>query len=69
MPHLTKREWHVLLLLVHGWTGPQVARQMGVQGRTVEVHRYRLMVKLGFNSVVELMHRAFSKGLVSALDS
>ncbi|TSE25970.1 PAS and helix-turn-helix domain-containing protein [Tepidimonas aquatica] len=54
---LTAREREVAALLLKGCTAKQAARQLGISPRTVEVHRTRLMRKLGARSTVELVQR------------
>lgn len=52
---LTARETEIMDLVVAGKTNKETATQLGVSPRTVEVHRARLMTKLGMDSVATLV--------------
>ena len=52
---LTPREREVLELVVQGQQYRQIAAALGISPRTVEVHRARLMEKLGVHSISELV--------------
>lgn len=51
---LTERERDVLRLVVEGLPNKQVADQLDISVRTVEVHRARVFDKMGVKSAVEL---------------
>ena len=51
---LTERERDVLRLVVEGLPNKQVADQLDISVRTVEVHRSRVFDKMGVKSAVEL---------------
>lgn len=53
---LTAREREVLDAMVAGHASKEIARDLGVSPRTVEVHRARVMEKMGARSVPELVH-------------
>ncbi len=58
LPHfdgLTNRENDVLKLIVDGHTNKSAAQQLGISDRTVEVHRMRILKKLGVRSAAELI--------------
>lgn len=59
---LTRRERDVLPLLLQGRLNKQIAHELGISQRTVEVHRYRIMKKVGADSPVELLGLAFRAG-------
>ena len=52
---LTPREREILTLVVAGKTSKAISADLGVSHRTVEVHRARLMGKLGVDSVALLV--------------
>ena len=52
---LTPREQEVLALLVTGMHNRRVAERLGISPRTVEVHKARVMEKLGARTLVELV--------------
>ena len=52
---LTQREREVLGLIVAGKLNKQIADGLGISIKTVEVHRSRVMEKMGANSVAELV--------------
>jgi RNA polymerase sigma factor (sigma-70 family) len=52
---LTPREREVLDLIVAGRLNKQIADELGISIKTVEVHRARVMEKMGANSLAELV--------------
>ena len=55
---LSPREREVLDLLVAGKPNKLIARDLGLSPRTVEVHRARLMARLGVGSLAEAVRLA-----------
>lgn len=55
---LSPREHEVLQLLRQGHANKHIAETLGISHRTVEVHKARVLDKLGVRSVVELMRLA-----------
>lgn len=53
---LTHREREVLELVVAGKANKQIADDLGISPKTVEVHRARVMEKMEAGSVAELVH-------------
>lgn len=53
---LTERELQVMQQLIQGLQAKQIAEQLNISTKTVDVHRHNLMKKLQVNSVVELVH-------------
>jgi FixJ family two-component response regulator len=51
--HLSNREREVLELLVEGESNKGMARILGLSPRTVEIHRTKMMAKLGAKSAAE----------------
>ena len=52
---LTQREREVLDLIICGKLNKQIADVLGISIKTVEVHRARVMEKMGVNSLAELV--------------
>lgn len=52
---LTARELDVMRLVIAGHSNKQIARQLGISHRTVEVHRARVMEKTGASSLLDLV--------------
>lgn len=52
---LSEREGRVLELIGRGYTGPQIAVELGVRVGTVESYRHRIRRKLGLRSRSEVM--------------
>ncbi|WP_422059299.1 LuxR C-terminal-related transcriptional regulator [Sphingopyxis sp.] len=53
--HLTFRECEVLEALLRGLTNKQIGIELEISHRTVEVHRARLMRKLGAPTLAALL--------------
>ncbi|TPQ24747.1 response regulator transcription factor [Methylomonas koyamae] len=51
---LTAREFDVMCLVIAGHSNKQIARQLGISHRTVEIHRARVMEKTGANNLIDL---------------
>ncbi len=62
---LTARERTVFKLLAEGHSVKQVAGQLELRPKTVDVHKTNLMRKLDVHDRSELIHFAFREGLVS----
>jgi DNA-binding CsgD family transcriptional regulator len=58
---LTPREREVMALLLEGRANKVIADRLGISTRTVEVHRARVMAKLGVRNAVELSARVHSR--------
>ncbi len=61
---LTNREREVIKLLAQGKTAPDIANDLFISPRTVEVHRRNIMQKLELHNVVELTKYAIQTGLI-----
>ncbi len=57
---LTQREFDVLDQISTGASSKEAARQLGISFRTVEVHRSRIMEKLGAKNSVDLVRIVLS---------
>ena len=63
---LTERERGVMELLVQGLHNRDVAERLGISPRTVEIHKARIMAKLGARNLVELVRVVEGAGPGSA---
>jgi RNA polymerase sigma factor (sigma-70 family) len=61
---LTPREKEVMQYVVEGVSNKQVAERLGVSSRTIEVHRSRIMLKMGATSLPELVRMAVTTGML-----
>jgi len=52
---LTPREREVLQLITNGQSNKEAGRDLGISPRTIEVHRSRVMEKLGARNTADLM--------------
>jgi len=63
--HLTDRERQVLELILLARSNREIARQLGIEERTVKAHVGRLMKKTGSENRIELSMRALNRSLVT----
>jgi RNA polymerase sigma factor (sigma-70 family) len=54
LAQLTERERDVMLLAVQGLPNKQIARQLGISHRTVEIHKSKIMQKTGAINLLDL---------------
>jgi len=59
---LTRRARDVLGTILNGALAKEAGRQLGISHRTIEVHRAKLMEKLGARNVTDLMRIVFDQG-------
>ena len=59
---LIAREREVLKQIARGASNKEASRELGISPRTVEVHRARIMEKLGAKNVADLMRIVLSGG-------
>lgn len=64
---LTARESEVLTQIASGASNKETGRRLGISPRTIEVHRSRIMGKLGARNTADLMRILFS-GFVTRRD-
>lgn len=57
---LTRRERDVLALVAQGASNKEAGRELGISPRTIEVHRARIMDKLGAKNAADLMRVVLS---------
>ena len=59
---LTRREKDVLTQIVAGASSKEAGRQLGISPRTIEVHRARIMEKLGAKNAADLVRIVYDEG-------
>jgi two-component system, LuxR family, response regulator FixJ len=59
---LTARERDVLSQIASGSSNKQAGRELGISPRTIEVHRARIMEKLGAKNAADLVRIVLSEG-------
>jgi FixJ family two-component response regulator len=64
---LTPRERDVLLPLVCGYTNREVAEQLEISVKTVDLYRSRVMKRMQADTLADLVGMAIAAGLVDAL--
>jgi DNA-binding NarL/FixJ family response regulator len=62
---LSKRERHILQLVVEGKSSSEIARQLFLSSKTVETYRSRIMRKLSINDIPGLVKFALQHGLTA----
>mgnify|MGYP006166248641 CR=1 FL=1 len=67
LDQLTPRERDVLLPLVRGYTNREVAEQLDISVKTVDLYRSRVMKRMQAESLPELVGMAIAAGLVDSL--
>ena len=55
---LTSRELEVMRYIVQGKSSRAIAEQLGVSNRTIEVHRAKVMMKMGADSLPDLVRKS-----------
>ncbi len=60
---LTRRERRVMELVIRGLLNKQIAVELGIQEKTVKVHRMRVMKKMGIRSVANLVRLVARAGV------
>lgn len=63
---LTEREREVMTRVAAGLASKEIARELAISHRTVEIHRARVMQKMNARSVLELADLARALGLITA---
>ncbi|AQY65290.1 MULTISPECIES: response regulator transcription factor [Pseudomonas] len=67
LQQLTPRERDVLLPLVQGYTNREIAEQLGVSVKTIDLYRARVMKRMAASHLPELVGMAIAAGLVDPL--
>ncbi len=65
---LTPREQEVLEKLLRGATSKQIARELGLSWRTIEVHRGHVLHELNVRNTIELLVRQSAGETVAGAD-
>ncbi len=63
---LTPRQIEILTLLARGYASKQIAYELDLSPKTVDVHRARIMDRLQIGDVASLTRYALRKGLITA---
>lgn len=61
---LSTREREVFQLAANGLSNPQIANQLSISARTVEMHRASFMRKLGLKTQTDLVKYAVMRGVI-----
>jgi len=61
---LTNREREILQMVAEGMTTSAIAKRLSISPRTAELHRSRMMDKLGLNNQTELIRYALKRGIL-----
>jgi len=64
---LTPRERDVLLPLVRGFTNREIAEQLDISVKTIDLYRSRVMKRMQADNLPELVGMAIAAGMVDAL--
>jgi len=59
---LTRREQDVLGRIIAGASSKEAGRELGISPRTIEVHRARIMEKLGARNTADLVRIVYDQG-------
>lgn len=65
--HITRRQQEVLTYIAEGLNNREIADQLNISSRTVEVHRFNLMRRLQVTNVAQLIRQGLMLGLLSKL--
>ena len=61
---LSRRQREVLSLVAEGLSTKEIARRLGISGKTVETHRTQLMTRLDIHEVAGLVRYAIKAGFI-----
>lgn len=64
LPHLTRREKEILIMISNGHTSNQIAEKLFLSPVTVETHRRNLLTKFKVKNMVELVQLALKHKLL-----
>lgn len=60
---ITERETAVLRLVALGYENREIAEELGITVKTVGTHRFKIMNKLAFRNVADLIRYAIAMGI------
>lgn len=66
---LSDREYEIFLLLAKGLPLTEIASRLYVSAKTVSTHKARIMQKMGFDNVADLIRYALKEGITDAADT
>lgn len=64
---ITRRQQEVLTYIAEGLNNREIANQLNISSRTVEVHRFNLMRRLQVTNVAQLIRQGLLMGLLTKL--
>lgn len=64
MRNLSPRQLQVVGLITDGFTNREIGMKLGIETRTVEVHRFNAYKRLRVRNVAQMMRVAMMKGLL-----
>ena len=64
MRPLSPRQLEIVALITDGLTNREIGERLGIEMRTVEVHRLNVHRRLGVHNVAQLMRVAYRRNLV-----
>ncbi len=64
--NLSAREREVLIFVAQGYSNREIADILHISAKTVDVHRTRMMNKLGLHNVAEVVRYAIHRGLIES---
>ncbi len=65
---LTNRERELLQMAAEGLTTAEIAKRLSISPRTAEIHRGRMMTKLGLHNQTDLVRYALKRGILPMED-
>jgi len=65
---LSDREYQIFLSIAHGKGITDIAHELNLSVKTVSTHKTRLMRKMNFANVAELIHYTIKQGLITEED-
>lgn len=68
IPALTERETEILQLVAEGYCNREIAKILFISIKTVENHRSKIMEKMNFRNIADLIKYAISKGIIQLRD-